>query len=60
EGGTWRPLGVTADKVMKLVERIKDGAPALGGYAESLVNEAVARGYLLPPSAGHGSSMSKP
>lgn len=47
-GGTWRPLGVTADKVMKLVARIRAGAPALGDYAEALVAEAVARGYLAP------------
>lgn len=47
-GGTWRPHGVTADKVMKLVRRIKEGAPALGDYAESLVRESVSRGYLLP------------
>jgi len=47
-GGTWKPHGVTADKVMKLVKRIKEGAPALGDYAESLVKEAVSCGYLLP------------
>lgn len=46
EGGTWRPNGVTADKVLKLVERIRDGAPALGAYVEELVQEAVRRGYL--------------
>jgi putative hydrolase of HD superfamily len=48
QGGTWKPHGVTADKVMTLVRRIKDGAPALGDYAESLVREAVRRGYLAP------------
>jgi|AGTN01.3.fsa_nt_gi Predicted hydrolases of HD superfamily len=48
EGGTWRPHGVTADKVLKLVKRIRDGAPALGDYAETLVEDAVRRGYLLP------------
>lgn len=48
EGGTWKPNHVTADKVLKLVERIRAGAPALGDYAENLVREAVARGYLAP------------
>lgn len=47
-GATWRPHGVTADKVMLLVERIRAGAPALGDYAEVLVAEAVRRGYLAP------------
>ncbi|HLO77844.1 MAG TPA: HD domain-containing protein [Magnetospirillum sp.] len=47
-GGTWRPHGVTADKVLKLVGRIRDGVPALGDYAQSLVEEAVRRGYLAP------------
>ncbi|MGE5516236.1 MAG: HD domain-containing protein [Bacteroidota bacterium] len=48
EGGTWKPHNVTADKVLKLVRRIRDGAPALGAYAENLVAEAVKRGYLAP------------
>lgn len=48
EGGTWRSNNVTSDKVMKLVERITAGAPALGAYAEELVAEAVRRGYLAP------------
>lgn len=50
QGGTWKPHKVTADKVLKLVERIKAGAPALGEHAEALVGEAVAKGYLLPPA----------
>jgi putative hydrolase of HD superfamily len=48
EGGTWKPNHVTADKVLKLVARIRAGAPALGAYAENLVSEAVKRGYLAP------------
>lgn len=48
EGGTWKPNNVTADKVLKLVARIRDGAPGLGDYAENLVHEAVRRGYLAP------------
>lgn len=54
EGGTWRPHGVTADKVLRLVERIRAGAPALGDYAEGLVAEAVRRGYLAPPPRSPG------
>lgn len=48
EGGTWHQHGVTADKVLKLVERIRAGAPALGDHAEFLVREAVRLGYLAP------------
>ncbi len=48
EGGTWKPHDVSADKVFKLVDRIRAGAPALGDYAETLVHEAVRRGYLAP------------
>jgi putative hydrolase of HD superfamily len=48
EGGTWRPHGVTADKVLRLVDRIHAGAPALGDYAEALVEQAVRLGYLAP------------
>lgn len=47
-GGTWKPHGVTADKVLRLVGRIRAGAPALGDYAAHLVAEAVRRGYLAP------------
>lgn len=50
-GGTWKPHNVTADKVLKLVARIRAGAPALGDYAENLVHEAVRRGYLAPARA---------
>ncbi len=53
QGGTWKPNHVTADKVMKLVARIKAGAPALGDYAETLVQTAVARGYLAPAPKEH-------
>lgn len=47
-GGTWKPHDVSADKVLKLVDRIRAGAPALGDHAENLVHEAVRRGYLAP------------
>jgi len=55
-GGTWRPNGVTADKVFGLVERIAAGAPALGDYARALVEEAVRRGYLAPAAIPHAPS----
>ncbi|MBC7907605.1 MAG: HD domain-containing protein [Rhodospirillaceae bacterium] len=48
EGGTWKSNHVTADKVLKLVERISAGAPVLGDYAKGLVEESVRRGYLAP------------
>ncbi|CAA7615370.1 Predicted metal-dependent phosphohydrolase [Candidatus Terasakiella magnetica] len=46
EGGTWKSNHVTADMVAKLLPRIAGGSRALADYAQSLIKEAVARGYL--------------
>lgn len=48
EGGTWRSNAVTADKVRGLLPRIAGGSTRLAAYAATLVDEAVARGYLAP------------
>jgi putative hydrolases of HD superfamily len=46
EGGTWRPHGVTAAMVERLLPRIAGGSTQLAAYARALIDEAVRRGYL--------------
>ncbi|MQA97992.1 MAG: HD domain-containing protein [Streptosporangiales bacterium] len=46
EGGTWQQYKVTLDQVLEKVAIIAEGSPALGAYAEALVRDAAARGYL--------------
>ncbi len=48
EGRAWREHGVTADQVIARCCPIADGAPRLWQYAEGLIADAVARGYLAP------------
>jgi putative hydrolase of HD superfamily len=48
EGATWKPFGVTAAQVGRLLPRIEAGSARLGAYARALAAEAVARGYLAP------------
>lgn len=49
EGRAWRHHGIHADQVLERVCTIADGSPALWAYAQSLIEHAVERGYLLPP-----------
>ncbi len=48
EGRAWREHGITADQVVVRCHPIVDGAPRLWQYAEQLIADAVARGYLKP------------
>ncbi len=48
QGRAWREHGVTADQVLAKNRAIASGSFILGGYAASLIHEAVERGYLLP------------
>jgi putative hydrolases of HD superfamily len=48
EGRAWREHGITADQVVARCRPIADGAPRLWQYAEQLITDAVARGYLAP------------
>jgi putative hydrolase of HD superfamily len=48
-GGTWSARGVTADRVLALVDLIEDGSPSLGAYARDMIDAAVERGILAPP-----------
>jgi len=46
QGHAWRKHGVRQAQVMEINATIADGAPELWGYARSLIDEAVRRGYL--------------
>jgi putative hydrolase of HD superfamily len=48
EGGTWGRYGITHDQVVARRALIEDGAPALWRFAETMLEEAVARGILAP------------
>jgi len=48
QGRAWLEHGVTADQVIVRCHPIADGAPRLWQYAEHLIADAVARGYLHP------------
>ncbi|MFC4812320.1 HD domain-containing protein [Paenibacillus sp. GCM10023250] len=48
EGKAWRAHGVRADAVRKRMAVVAEAAPALGGFVRGLLEEAVAKGYLLP------------
>jgi len=46
QGAAWRKHGVTADKVLERNRHIAEGAPELWTFAESLIKDAVEKGYL--------------
>jgi putative hydrolases of HD superfamily len=47
KGRTWREHGIKADAVRELnIPIIESGAPALAQFVESLIDQAVERGYL--------------
>lgn len=45
-GGTWAEAGIAAAEVLRRKQVIGDGSPALWTYAQGLVADGVARGYL--------------
>jgi len=46
EGGTWKKYGVTRDRVLQRMQAVRVGAPALWGFVEAKIEEAIAAGYL--------------
>lgn len=46
QGQQWRKHGVTAQQVLERNAPIAEGSPALWAYAQQLVTQAVAQGYL--------------
>jgi len=45
-GGTWAEAGIAASEVLRRKRVIGDGSPVLWAYAQGLVADGVARGYL--------------
>lgn len=46
QGRTWREHGVTSDLVLARNRHMAEGAPRLWEYAEAMIRDAVAKGYL--------------
>ena len=46
EGGTWKKHGITRDRVFHRMQAVKRATPALWGFVETQVAEAVAAGFL--------------
>jgi putative hydrolase of HD superfamily len=46
QGRQWRRHGVRSGQVRERMGPLREGAPRLWAYAEALIDEAVARGYL--------------
>lgn len=49
QGRAWLEHGMTADRVCSVNAKIGVGAPGLWDYVRRLLDDAVARGWLLPP-----------
>ena len=46
EGRSWQEHGITKEQVLTLNRHIADGSEALWEYAEALIDDAAAKGYL--------------
>lgn len=46
EGGSWREHGISKAQVLRLNTHIADGSETLWKYAEVLIHDAAAKGYL--------------
>lgn len=46
EGRSWREHGITKQQVLNLNRHIADGSQSLWEYAEALIDDAAAKGYL--------------
>ena len=55
QGGAWRDHGINAAQVFARNSKIDRGSTALWSYARSCLDDAVAKGYLLPAPAQAGS-----
>ena len=47
EGRSWREHGITRQQVLDLNRHIADGSQELWNYAEALIDDAAAKGYLV-------------
>jgi putative hydrolase of HD superfamily len=48
EGGTWRIHDITHDKVLRRLQPIEIGAPALWPFVQQLLEDCITVGYLKP------------
>ncbi|MFP4379848.1 MAG: HD domain-containing protein [Candidatus Sumerlaeia bacterium] len=51
EGRTWKAHGVKANQVFDRNRHIEEGAPSLWQFARAMIEDAVDKGYLLPPDS---------
>ncbi|MCL4860623.1 MAG: HD domain-containing protein [Caldilineaceae bacterium] len=50
-GGTWAEFGANLDRVLQRLRPIDDGSTELWRFAQTLLDDAVARGLILPGQA---------
>ena len=48
EGETWRKHSITKAQVLERNAIVKSGAPQLWAYVQSIIDDSVSKGYLLP------------
>jgi putative hydrolase of HD superfamily len=58
QGGGWKKHNISAERVRERNRRIVDGAPHLWRYAESLIDDAVAQGFIRAADANSGAEPS--
>lgn len=47
-GGTWKQHGITQEQVMKRMQPVETGAPALWAFVLQVIEDCVAAGYIAP------------
>ena len=48
QGQMWREHGIQRDQVVRRMQPVERGAPLVWDYVRTLIDDAVARGFLLP------------
>lgn len=48
QGKSWKIHGVTSEKVKQRGQHMREGAPTLWEYAQTLIQQSVDKGYLAP------------
>jgi putative hydrolase of HD superfamily len=48
DGGTWRSHAVTREAVLRRMEPIREGVPALWSFVADVVEEATGKGFIRP------------
>jgi putative hydrolase of HD superfamily len=48
QGQMWREHGIRRHQVIRRMQPVERGAPRVWGYVSTLIEDAVARGFLLP------------